>query len=110
MIKQNITELIGKTPLVDLKKYEEYVGAKANIIAKLEYLNPAGSIKDRVAVVRIYLAPFCSIYSLDAKEFRCSYFNNCIVVLSRSVFYFYIAMFLIIDNDFGTQNTVCALK
>lgn len=50
MIKQNITELIGKTPLVELKKYEELVGAKANIIAKLEYLNPAGSIKDRVAL------------------------------------------------------------
>ena len=47
---RNITELIGKTPLVELKKYEEYVGAKANIIAKLEYLNPAGSIKDRVAL------------------------------------------------------------
>ena len=50
MIKQNITELIGKTPLVELKKYEELVGAKANIIAKLEYLNPAGSIKDRIAL------------------------------------------------------------
>lgn len=50
MIKQNITELIGKTPLVKLKKYEEFVGAKANIIAKLEYLNPAGSIKDRIAL------------------------------------------------------------
>ena len=50
MIKQNITELIGKTPLMELKKYEEYVGAKANIIAKLEYLNPAGSIKDRIAL------------------------------------------------------------
>lgn len=50
MIKQNITELIGKTPLVELKKYEEFVGVKANIIAKLEYLNPAGSIKDRIAL------------------------------------------------------------
>ena len=50
MIKQNIIELIGKTPLVELKKYEELVGAKANIIAKLEYLNPAGSIKDRIAL------------------------------------------------------------
>lgn len=50
MIKQNITELIGKTPLVELKKYDEFVGAKANIIAKLEYLNPAGSIKDRIAL------------------------------------------------------------
>lgn len=50
MIKQNITELIGKTPLVELEKYEEFVGSKANIIAKLEYLNPAGSIKDRIAL------------------------------------------------------------
>lgn len=50
MIKQNITELIGKTPLVELKKYEEFVESKANIIAKLEYLNPAGSIKDRIAL------------------------------------------------------------
>jgi len=41
-------ELIGNTPLVRLKRTEEKYGAEAEIIAKLEYLNPAGSVKDRV--------------------------------------------------------------
>lgn len=50
MIKQNVTELIGKTPLIEFKKYEQLVGAKASLIGKLEYLNPAGSVKDRIAL------------------------------------------------------------
>jgi len=48
-----LTELIGKTPLLRLKKYEEKRGAIANIIAKLEYFNPAGSVKDRIAKAMI---------------------------------------------------------
>ena len=50
MIYNNITELIGNTPLLRLHKYEEVCGLNAQIIAKLEYLNPAGSVKDRVAL------------------------------------------------------------
>lgn len=50
MIYNNITELIGNTPLLRLHKYEEVRGLNAQIIAKLEYLNPAGSVKDRVAL------------------------------------------------------------
>ena len=46
---ENIEELIGNTPLLRLKNTESALGAKGNIYAKLEYLNPAGSIKDRVA-------------------------------------------------------------
>lgn len=46
---ENIEELIGNTPLLGLKNTESALGAKGNIYAKLEYLNPAGSIKDRVA-------------------------------------------------------------
>jgi cysteine synthase A len=42
-------ELIGKTPLLELRAVEKKYDLKANIIAKLEYLNPAGSAKDRVA-------------------------------------------------------------
>ena len=42
-------QLIGKTPLLQLKNIEKHYGAGAEIIAKLEYLNPAGSVKDRVA-------------------------------------------------------------
>ena len=46
-IKQSATELIGNTPLLQLNNYAN--DTKATILAKLEYLNPAGSIKDRVA-------------------------------------------------------------
>ena len=42
-------ELIGKTPLLELTHIEKEYGLKANIVAKLEYFNPAGSVKDRIA-------------------------------------------------------------
>lgn len=48
-IYENITQLIGKTPLVELKNYEKVANAEAKIVAKLEYFNPAGSVKDRIA-------------------------------------------------------------
>lgn len=48
-IYNSITDLIGRTPLLNLEKYCSFVGSKTNIIAKLEYFNPAGSVKDRVA-------------------------------------------------------------
>lgn len=50
MIYDSITELIGSTPLLRLNKYVRERGLDAEIIAKLEYLNPAGSVKDRVAL------------------------------------------------------------
>lgn len=46
-------ELIGKTPLMELKRIEEKFGLKAKIFAKLEYFNPAGSVKDRIAKAMI---------------------------------------------------------
>lgn len=48
-IYENITQLIGSTPLVELKNYEQANNAEAKILAKLEYFNPAGSVKDRIA-------------------------------------------------------------
>ena len=48
-IYQNATELIGKTPLVELTHIEKKYGLNARILAKLEYFNPAGSVKDRIA-------------------------------------------------------------
>ena len=48
-IYSSAEELIGKTPLLRLKRIEKKYSLKAEIIAKLEYLNPAGSAKDRVA-------------------------------------------------------------
>lgn len=49
MIYNDLTELIGNTPMMRLDALSKSEGAKANIIAKLEYFNPAGSVKDRVA-------------------------------------------------------------
>ncbi|MBE6311648.1 MAG: cysteine synthase A [Bacteroidales bacterium] len=49
-IAKNITELIGKTPLLKLSKIETEKKAKAQIIAKLEFLNPGRSVKDRVGL------------------------------------------------------------
>lgn len=48
-IYNDITEIIGKTPLVRIDGFSRKRGIKANILVKLEYLNPAGSVKDRVA-------------------------------------------------------------
>jgi cysteine synthase A len=48
-INKSLTDLIGKTPLLELVNYEEKHELKATIIAKLEYFNPAGSVKDRIA-------------------------------------------------------------
>ena len=45
----SITQLIGATPLVELKNYEAENKLEAKILAKLEYFNPAGSVKDRIA-------------------------------------------------------------
>ncbi len=46
-------QLIGKTPLLELKRLEEKEGLEARVLAKLEYFNPAGSVKDRVAKAMI---------------------------------------------------------
>ncbi len=52
-IYKNITELIGRTPLLELSNYEAKNQLKARLIAKLESFNPAGSVKDRIAKAMI---------------------------------------------------------
>lgn len=53
-IKKSALELIGETPVMELSRYSKAAGIKdAKIVAKLEYLNPAGSVKDRVALSMI---------------------------------------------------------
>lgn len=52
-IYKDVTELAGHTPLLRAERYERAKGAKAHILAKLEYLNPTGSVKDRVAIAMI---------------------------------------------------------
>ncbi len=48
-IVHSITELIGRTPLIELHNIEKKLSLPARLLAKLEYLNPAGSVKDRIA-------------------------------------------------------------
>ncbi|MDP4105367.1 MAG: cysteine synthase family protein [Bacillota bacterium] len=52
-IKKSITELVGKTPLLEIVNYEKENQLEAEIIVKLEYLNPANSVKDRIAMSMI---------------------------------------------------------
>ena len=53
VIYTSADQLIGKTPLLELTHIEKKLGLKAKVLAKLEYLNPAGSVKDRVAKAMI---------------------------------------------------------
>lgn len=52
-IYKSLTDLIGKTPLLELSNYNSKNGLKATILGKLEYFNPAGSVKDRIAKAMI---------------------------------------------------------
>jgi cysteine synthase A len=52
-IAGSLTELIGKTPLLAMKRYEKKHGLQASLVAKLEYFNPAGSVKDRIALAMV---------------------------------------------------------
>ena len=52
-VYQSVTELIGNTPLLKANNFIKANGLKANIFVKLEYFNPAGSVKDRIAKAMI---------------------------------------------------------
>lgn len=52
-VYSSVTELIGKTPLIELKNIEKKNSLNATVVAKLEYFNPAGSVKDRIAKAMI---------------------------------------------------------
>lgn len=55
-IYKKITDLVGNTPLVELRKYSALRGLKKPIVAKMEFFNPGGSVKDRIAVAMIEAA------------------------------------------------------
>lgn len=52
-IAKQLTDLVGNTPLLELNRYNEWKSLKARVVAKLESFNPAGSVKDRVALAMI---------------------------------------------------------
>lgn len=52
-IYNNLTELIGSTPLLEVKNIEKAEGLKAKVVVKIESFNPGGSVKDRIALAMI---------------------------------------------------------
>lgn len=62
----SVTELIGRTPLIELKNIEKKNSLNATVVAKLEYFNPAGSVKDRIAKAMIEDAEAKGILKEDA--------------------------------------------
>ena len=55
-VYQNLTALVGGTPLLEVSNIEKSEGLKARVIVKLEYFNPGGSVKDRIALAMIEAA------------------------------------------------------
>ena len=68
-IYSTITELIGKTPLMEVVNIEKELGLQATVLVKLEYLNPAGSVKDRAAKAMIEDAE-ASVNTYPCKKIR----------------------------------------
>ncbi|MGL6022957.1 MAG: cysteine synthase A [Chitinophagaceae bacterium] len=52
-LKKNLNELVGKTPLVEIRNYAKYLNTKSNIFVKLESFNPCGSVKERIALAMV---------------------------------------------------------
>ena len=52
-IAKKLTDLVGNTPLLELSNYNASNGLKARVVAKLEYFNPAGSVKDRISLAMV---------------------------------------------------------
>lgn len=75
-IANKLTDLVGNTPLMELSGYSGKYGLNQNIIAKLEAFNPAGSVKDRVALSMIEdaeargaLKTRCHHYRTDQRKY-----------------------------------------
>ncbi len=65
-VYKSLAELVGKTPLLELSNYERKNELSATVIAKLEYFNPAGSIKDRIAKAMIETAEAAGVLKTDS--------------------------------------------
>ena len=65
-IFQSVTELIGNTPILEAKKFSKAENAGAKILVKLEYFNPAGSVKDRIAKAMIEKAEHDGLLKADS--------------------------------------------
>ena len=67
-IAKQLTDLVGNTPLLELSNYNKSKGLKARLVVKLESFNPAGSVKDRVALAMIENAEASGLLKPDRKS------------------------------------------
>ena len=70
MLYQNASELIGRTPLLRLNNIEKKFNLNVNLLAKIEFFNPTGSVKDRIA-----LSMICRT-KRNFRKRQCSYRTN----------------------------------
>ena len=76
-VYEKITDLIGGTPLLKLTNYQKEKELGADILAKLEYLNPAGSVKDRIiAKISHVRARNCNCLAVFLHQRRCCIFKR----------------------------------
>ena len=88
-IAQRLTDLVGNTPLLELNNYGKNKNLKARVIVKLEYFNPAGSVKDRVALAMIEDAETKGLLKPGATGEKCQctpkYTGNRIIAFRISI-------------------------
>ena len=75
-IAKQLTDLVGNTPLMELSNYNKSKGLKARLIVKLESFNPAGSVKDRVALAMIEDAETSGLLKPGNRTCICSRFKR----------------------------------
>ena len=75
-------QLIGKTPLLELVHIEKKEGLEARVLAKLEYFNPAGSVKDRIAKAMIDDAESKGLLKPDSVIIEPTSGNTCVLYTS----------------------------
>ena len=97
-IHHSITELVGNTPLLELERYQKELGLEAHILAKLEYFNPAGSVKDRIALGMILAAEKEGKLSKDTTIVETTSGNTGIAVAAYSSVKGYKSRIYIMDN------------
>ena len=70
-IAKQLTELVGNTPLLELNKYSQAKGLETPVIAKVEFFNPGGSVKDRIALAMIegYLETWRYHHRADIRKY-----------------------------------------
>lgn len=105
-IYKSISELVGKTPLLELSGFEKKYGISARILAKLEYFNPSGSVKDRVAKEMIEDAERRGVLTSDSTIIEPTSGNTGIGIAALAVSKGYRVIIIMPDNMSRERQTL----